>query len=36
MADDRAERLRAEALKDRGYIYPEWELPSAAPPRARS
>jgi alkylhydroperoxidase/carboxymuconolactone decarboxylase family protein YurZ len=26
MADDRAERLRAEALKDRGYIYPEWEL----------
>ena len=26
MADDRAERLRAEALKDRGYIYPEWDL----------
>ena len=26
MADDRAERLKAEALKDRGYIYPEWEL----------
>jgi alkylhydroperoxidase/carboxymuconolactone decarboxylase family protein YurZ len=26
MADDRAERLRAEALKDRGYVYPEWEL----------
>ena len=22
MADDRAERLRAEALKDRGSIYP--------------
>ena len=26
MADDRAERLRAEALKDRGYVYPEWDL----------
>jgi hypothetical protein len=26
MADERAERLKAEALKDRGYIYPEWEL----------
>jgi alkylhydroperoxidase/carboxymuconolactone decarboxylase family protein YurZ len=23
---DKAERLKAEALKDRGYIYPEWEL----------
>jgi len=26
MADDRAEILKAEALKDRGYVYPEWEL----------
>jgi alkylhydroperoxidase/carboxymuconolactone decarboxylase family protein YurZ len=26
MADDRAERLKAEALKDRGYVYPEWEM----------
>src|SRR3954469_14014662 len=23
---DKGERLKAEALKDRGYIYPEWEL----------
>jgi alkylhydroperoxidase/carboxymuconolactone decarboxylase family protein YurZ len=32
MAEDRAERLRAEALKDRGYVYPEWELVSHADP----
>jgi hypothetical protein len=23
---DKGERLKAEALKDRGYIYPEWEF----------
>jgi alkylhydroperoxidase/carboxymuconolactone decarboxylase family protein YurZ len=25
MADERAKRLAAEAMKDRGYVYPEWQ-----------
>ena len=29
---DKAERLAAEALKDRGYLYPEWKYVAANDP----